>query len=406
MRNAGGHIVFYSLLAMLLAMFISRAALSITLLMFVVGALMAADARQTLRTFFQTPLLWCISLLFLVPLLSGLWSENTSAWMSAVRIKLPLLLFPLAFASDFKFSARQWRFIAIFFLLLILAGTAWTMGHYLASPADAEEAYLRSQTIRTPLEHDHVRFSWLVAFAIPVGAWLFLQSPRKEARWIMGILIAWYIIFLHILAARTGLVAFYIILAGSIIWLITKSARPALGLGLFTALLLLPLAAYFLLPTFQNRVKFIRYDFGYLKDAHFLPGGNDATRLISFRAGMEIIRQNPAIGAGYGDIRKEVDQWYTSNFPEVPSGQRILPSNQWLMYGAGSGIIGLLALTLALVIPFFTKARNKAAWMLLQVLVIFPFLYDIGLEVQFGIFLYCLAILLPWKWFRPDVQKI
>src|SRR5690606_34750088 len=132
---------------------------------------------------------------------------------------------------------------------------------------------------------------------------------------------------------------------------------------------------------------------------------NDATRMNSFKAGLDLTSSNLISGTGFGDIRNETENWYASNHPEIPQEQRILPSNQWLIYGVGCGILGILALTLALIIPFFTRVERKAEWIIFNLLLIFPFLYDIGLEVQFGVVIYCLSLLLAWKWVAADEQK-
>ena len=404
MQKARSSIIFYTILLMMVSLFLSRAALSVSMLAFLLASFISNDWRKTLSNFFHSPLLWGITLLFLIPFISFAWSSNIEAWLSTMRIKLPLLLLPIAFARDFRFSRKQWQTLATCFILIIFLGTAWTMWQYLQSPEEIQAGYLRSQTITTPLEHDHVRFSWLVTLAILVSGWL-LPSITQKRRPILLLTIAWFIAFLHILAARTGLVGFYLILLATITWLIIKAGKPKPGLGLLLALLLMPLIAYFAIPTFQNRIKFIRYDFGYLKDGNFLPGGNDATRMISFKAGLDLTSSNLISGTGFGDIRTETENWYASSHPEIPQEQRILPSSQWLIYGVGCGIPGIFALTLALIIPFFTRVKRKAEWIIFNLLLIFPFLYDIGLEVQFGVVIYCLSLLLTWKWVTADEQK-
>src|SRR5690606_7091293 len=296
MQKARSSIIFYTILLMMVSLFLSRAALSVSIFAFLLASFISNDCRKTLSNFFHSPLLWGITLLFLIPFISFAWSSNIEAWLSAMRIKLPLLLLPLAFPSDFRFSRKQWLTLATCFILIIFLGTAWTMWQYLQSPEEMQAGYLRSQTITTPLEHDHVRFSWLVALAILISGWLLPSITQKQWQLILLLTIAWFIAFLHILAARTGLVGFYLILLATIIWLIIKAGKPKLGLGLSLALLLMPLIAYFAIPTFQNRIKFIRYDFGYLKDGNFLPGGNDATRMISFKAGLNLTSSNLIAG--------------------------------------------------------------------------------------------------------------
>ena len=100
MQKARSSIIFYTILLMMVSLFLSRAALSITMLAFILASFISNDWRKTLHNFLRTPLLWGITLLLLIPFISFAWSSNTEAWLGSMRIKLPLLLLPLAFAAE------------------------------------------------------------------------------------------------------------------------------------------------------------------------------------------------------------------------------------------------------------------------------------------------------------------
>jgi hypothetical protein len=54
-------------------------------------------------------------------------------------------------------------------------------------------------------------------------------------------------------------------------------------------------------------------------------------------------------------------------------------------------------------LPFFIKKYRKTlCWMLLNMITAFGFLFDIGLETQFGVFIYSFTILWCWKWFANE----
>lgn len=129
-----------------------------------------------------------------------------------------------------------------------------------------------------------------------------------------------------------------------------------------------------------------------------MEGGNDAVRVISLKAGWGLIKENPAKGVGYGDILKETRNWYDSHYLLMIERDKIYPSSEWLMYGAGCGIAGLILFTLAMFIPFFVRTGNRLLWWLLNGTVLFSFLFDIGLEVQFGVFVYSFIVLWWYRW--------
>lgn len=399
-------LLFYSIIVMMVSLFLSRAALSVSILFFVLVCFFHPDIKRQLKIFFSSPLLWSMSLLFLLPLLSGWWSADKKEWLNILRIKLPLLLLPLAFAAPFNFLKRQWQWLAAIFIILITAGTVWSMFHYISDMAAVHEGYLRAKSILTPLDDDHVRFSWLVAVAILSAVWLWWKNQAQRNISIMlWLVIIWLIIFLHILAARTGLFSFYIILFATIVWIGFKKNRVLYGAVLLVPLIALPVVAYFVLPSFRNKVKYFKYDFGYFKDAHYLPGGNDASRIISLKAGWNVMNDNRTTGAGFGDISGETVKWYANNYPEMQQSDKILPSSEWLIYGAGCGIPGLLVFTFAMAVPFFLRVRYRWRWWLVNLIVVFGFLFDIGLEVQFGVFIYSFIVLLGWKWFSSATVK-
>jgi O-antigen ligase len=123
-------LLWWSLMGMGASLFLSRAALSITMMVFIAAALLHKEAWTQIRNCFKNPLLLSICLLFFIPFVSGLWSSNRAEWSSVVRIKLPLLLLPLAFAGNWQLSGKQWRQLAAVFLFFVVAGTLWSTFHY------------------------------------------------------------------------------------------------------------------------------------------------------------------------------------------------------------------------------------------------------------------------------------
>jgi O-antigen ligase len=391
-------LIFILLATMMASLFISRPLLSVSMIAFAVVCFIHPQIKSQLRRFFATPLLWSMSLLFLLPLISGLWSEDKAQWLDIVRIKLPLLVMPLAFAAPFAFSSKQWNALAVFFILLITAATAWAMFHYSRDMVAVNESYLRAKTLTTPLHNDHVRFSWLVSVAILLSGWKCWQKEFTGwVQWLLIIVTAWLIVFLHILAARTGIFSFYIMLISGAGWLLFKKRKTNQAATVVLLLCVLPVAAYFALPSFRNRVKLIRYEFDYFKHADYLRGSNDGVRVVSWKAGWQVIKKHPVAGVGFGDINQQMKTEYAIHFPSMEESDKILPGNEWLIYGAGCGWAGILIFSIVMLIPLFTFSTGKTWWVLLNITAAFGFLFDMGLEVQFGVFIYSFVVLWWWK---------
>ena len=396
-------LLFFSVVAMMGALFLSRAFLSISMGLFVVLSFCHKDTGKQLKTFLSTPLLWSMSLLFFMPLLSGLWSADKHEWLSVLRLKIPLFILPLAFAGPIGFSSKQWDRLAYIFIAFTTAASIWSLFHYAGNMDNINESYLKAKSIATLLGNDHVRYSWVVSIVILLTAWMAWKNRNQRiVAFLLVFTMCWLIVFLHLLAARTGLFSFYIMLLVAGCWLLIKRTRRWQGAILLFSVLALPFLAWLLFPSFQNRIKYISYDYSYFKDLKYLPGGNDVARVISIRAGWNLLKEHPVAGTGAGDIYNKTKEWDRSKYPEILDTDMLYPSSEWLIYGLTCGWIGVLVFTIVILIPFFNKRRPWLVWVLLNLTAAFSFLFDMGLEVQYGVFVYAFIVLWWWKWFKEQ----
>ncbi|MGH2552635.1 MAG: O-antigen ligase family protein [Chitinophagaceae bacterium] len=397
-------IIFTLIIIMMAALFFSRAALSVSIILFIVISFYHLTPSKQIRNFFSTPLLWGMSLLFFLPLISGIWSDDKKEWMEMIRIKLPLLFLPLAFAGPMWLSKKRWEYLSLIFVGIITLASIWSMFHYSSNMSEINDSYLRAKSIITPLENDHVRFSWLVSVAAILAGWIAVNKRKEKGAVsiVTAILFLWLVLFLHILAARTGLISFYMMMGGISCWLLFQKTKKKYGIVFLLIFLALPFIAYQVFPTFHNRVKYFRYDMEYFKKTNYLPGANDAVRVISLKAGWAVIHEHPAMGAGFGDIYSATKAWYDKNIPHMLEADKIYPSAEWMMYGAGCGWPGIILFIVVMIIPFGVKTNNKLLWWGVNATATFSLLFDIGLEVQFGVFIYSFVILWWWKWLSVE----
>src|SRR5206468_8668867 len=170
------NLIRYSIMVMILCLFISRALLSISMIIFFVLTIANKDIVHQLKNTFNNRFIFSMCLLFLVPFISGLWSTDYQNWLDVVRIKLPLILFPIAFAGKWKLKEKHWKEIGIFFLIVLFAAVCWSTTVYLLHHKEIEQSYLKAKLINTSLENDHVRFSWLVVIGVIISIQIFLEA--------------------------------------------------------------------------------------------------------------------------------------------------------------------------------------------------------------------------------------
>lgn len=399
-------ILSLSMVVMLAGLLFSRVVLSSGLIVFAATSLIHKNIPGQLKTFLSSTFLWSMSCLFLLPLVSGLWSGDISQWSQVIRIKLPLLLLPICFAGVNRFACKDWERVAFVFLLLVFGGTCWSLWQYLQDKEQIQSSYLKAHTIETPLGNDHVRFSLLVAIAILASIFLLIKKRKnfnKIVHIILSITIIIDIAYLHILAVRTGLICFYVSLFAFVISIFRNNRYKIKYLLLLSLILILPLVSYFIFPTFKNRISYLKYDLSFVQKNRYLQGSNDGNRFTSIKAGWELLNQRPFSGVGFGDIKKETVKLYDSKYPEMKAGDKILPSSEWMMYGSGAGWPGFILFSVVALVPFFIKRLVKnMTWWILNIFMASSYLFDIGLEVQYGVFIHAFVLLWWYKWLQPQ----
>ena len=186
-------LIFLIMAMMLLALFTSRALLSVSLILFLFFTCFHKSFNEQFKTFLKKPFLVGMSLLFLIPFVSGLWSADEHMWLRFVRIKLPLLFLPIAFAGDWQLSPKQWRWVAYVFLFLVFAGCCWSLWQYVQNFSLLHKEYLKAKIFSTPLDNDHVRFSLLVCIAIVCAVALIQETLQTITKFILaGICVFFY----------------------------------------------------------------------------------------------------------------------------------------------------------------------------------------------------------------------
>jgi len=156
---------------------------------------------------------------------------------------------------NFKF--KDWEKISFVFLVIMFVGICWSLWQYFKNINDINAAHLKAHTIETPLGNDHVQFSLLVVIAVFTGVFLLMEtgkSFKKVHKALLLILAISQLVYLHVLAVRTGLICFYVCGFISLIWLVSQHKRKSYLLIFF---FLLPITFYFILPTFRNKIHYL-----------------------------------------------------------------------------------------------------------------------------------------------------
>jgi O-antigen ligase len=352
--------------------------------------------RKTLLQYFLTfwtnkPLV-ALTVPFLLVLVSGLWSENGIYWLERIRIKLPFLILPLAFANLPPLSKKQ--FLTVFYVFLC-AFSIFCARHLFFYYQHFEEVnHGLSQGIPISTNWNHISFATMAVFAFLCGLELwkenfYLKNPN-ERFFILG-LTAFLFVAIHILSVRSAILTLYMCLLFKFLELIFNQKKWTLGLISLAILTTIPYIAYKTIPSLKHRIDYAIWDFGQYKAGNLVEK-SDSERITSLNMGIAAFQEKPIFGVGYGDIMDEIGLQYKQSFPELKVRE---PHSFWLFSMVGTGVVGTLIFLWAFATHWLSEKRYRIVlFSLLHFLILFTNTIDYVVEGTYGAVFYAFFVAL------------
>jgi O-antigen ligase len=217
----------------------------------------------------------------------------------------------------------------------------------------------------------------------------------------------WLIVYLHLLGAKTGLILLY----GAFFYYWwrrygrnTGKSPLLVGMGAIAGMALVAFLSIKSIPMLQNRIYYTLYDFNQYMHGAYIDGLTDGARVLSWNAGMDIARTSPWMGVGVGDMHHVFTDWHRQHSSHLQPYNWLQPSNEWLMYLCGSGIPGMLLLTIGLWL-IYTRYPNHPSdlFNILFFSQFFMMWYEVNLTNQTAIAIF--AFFMGWVHHRDAVEK-
>ncbi|MCB0664478.1 MAG: O-antigen ligase family protein [Saprospiraceae bacterium] len=289
---------------------------------------------------------WLLSVPFFLVLFGGLYSDDSSYWLTRMRIKIPFLLLPMAFYLLPGINKKTYEQIHLIFILIITLSSLPVVWGMINDYSSIVDALGHGRPVATPVSH--IRYSLFVALAIS-SSFIISENKHLKTRYQNWLRInGFYLIFfIHFLAVRSGIVALYLVALYFIFRQLYEGRRKRSAIILGTVLLTIPFLAYQLIPSFKERINYMVEDASQYQKMEW-NAYSDAERILSLRAGLDISKRYPVFGAGTGDLRGEMQTYFYDHYDKDTF---IMPHNQFISILAGSGLVGLLLFVLALVFP-------------------------------------------------------
>ena len=380
---------------------VSRAALSISMMVFGLNALIDVGPRKWLKE------KWCMLGFGVVALyaVTYFWSSDLHYWNVHVVMKTPILLLPLSFAFLPRFSIKQYQVFTVAIALMLLGGIAYSLSFFIGNTEFYANAYKSAQVLPTPGK-DYVRFSLAIALFV---IWCLYVWPRLESnfvKWLTAVAVVVMVVYLHILASKTGLIAIYFFFVSlGVYYAILK--RRTLGIILLCLIIGSFLFAYKYIPTFHERLGYISYTYYVFQNGGRLDGQyGDIERLVSYDIAIRLIKEHPYRGVGVGSMFNEMVAGYERWYPGLQDETTLIPHNQFLTVAMGCGIPAMIFFAIWVFIPFGYVRKNRDGFFFLVILLILllQLMIEPVLEIQFGVFVYLFFLL--WQRHTLSVREV
>lgn len=333
----------------------------------------------------DNPLLWLVGL-YVLHCVGLLWSQDVKLGFDDLAIKLPMLLVPLLFLFVPKrmvVRRRLWLYALVFVCglvgyELVLFAKAVIAGGGIAN-------ILR--TYGVCLHHTYralaCDMALIALYKMPLAKVVGCSS--KHSAVVRFALMALLNFFVAMMYSRMG---FFILLAAdALILLDTLFVRKVYGETVaMLVIILLTLGLTFGNERFGKRYKTIHELENQKKDTK-----PKADRPLIYANALNLIGQNPILGAGTGDVKQAMTDFYKSH---GITESYLNPHNQFLQTAIALGCVGL-AVLLMVYLCFALRLFDKGAYLLVSAVLLSAvcMLTESILERQMGVhlcvFAYC-----------------
>ena len=374
-----GKFLYFSIIAYIFSIYIKNApvvsnAFMFLILVFGVLSIPVSKYKQQLQN--QKVNLGMIAF-FLLQCISVVLSSDKAMGFNILSLRLPLLIFPLAFCF-INFEQRTWNNILLFFVLVTAFASLIGFGYgcYLAMHENNTAYYYNDNISELLLGKQAAYFGLYINAAIIATVYLLSNKENKfqQLKGLFYVLIIWLLFVNYMLASKMSTISLLLILLTIAFIRIIRNKRILEGFILLFAMVIGLVVLYKLFPKTVERFKTITqtsFKFDNTNAENSLDNKFDAnkwssgsTRMALWTCGKEVFVQHPIMGTGLGDIRNTLKEKYTEkNFLYALNTNKNLHC-QYFDVAVSMGVIGLLVFLFTYFfypIKIFIKRRQDFA---------------------------------------------
>ena len=253
--SKGENIFYFGLFLMGVGLPTSRFLMSISYIFLGLGWLLQSKRVERLKSFFSFNSALFLSSIFLLHIVSLLWTEDfVYAWKD-IRVKIPMLFFPFLLYTMPRLNKEKWNMLINCFILSVVITSTASLVNYLAYKngwrdgqiTDVRDAFLFIS---------HIRLALMISLS---SIWLIFKG--KELAWHIGfrlIVISFFLFFLFYMQALSGLVSFLICLFVIMIYRFKQISKIAFSMA--TSILILAIVYLGIIVRQEYNLTFVLSD--------------------------------------------------------------------------------------------------------------------------------------------------
>ena len=305
--NVSSKLFFYSLLFIALTIPFQWKYLSFSAGITMLGLVwfFGGNLTQKIKKFINNPYAILLSGLYIIYLISILYSENKEYAYTDLLLKLPLLLFPLFLSTTDSLNNSQYKSVLRTFAISTFFAAIATLliGYY---------NYTQTGLTKYFFYHDLTIFmhsayyALYTLFAIAIFIYLYFKEENKKSKIAYSSMAFGLSIFLFLLSSRMQIIIFVTLLTLFIIVRAFQKKRILTGI----LVLFLSYACIFLLVTQMPKTSArLQQTKAHIKNINYAKTNNDA-RVQIWSAATNVIKKNYLFGTGIGDAKDELVSQY------------------------------------------------------------------------------------------------
>lgn len=344
------------------------------------------------------------SLLFLIQIPSLLYTSDLEYGFKLLQRKLPILLFPIVIATvnidKTKQHQRLNRLLWYFVYSCLIASTICLVSAIFSQWSNfgfnlknIDWSVFTYHKLTEVLGIHSIYFALQIGMAnIFITYKLFFNynqfSPFSRLKYVTFFI--FFFLIMLLLTTRMVILAFLLIVILSVIRYIVINRKIIQGTVIITSILLLLISMVYFNPVLKDRVKeAVNYKSKYSVDRVW---GGRGLRLLKWDCSWALIKQNPILGVGLGDVQENLQNCYEEkNYGQLLFWKNIQYNahNQYLQIYLEAGFPACLMLFLCFVVPFITSVKEKNfLYIMFLVFIFLCFMTESILVRQRGIMFY------------------